>query len=141
MTSDEATAPGDRQAFQELSFGEKWRVARLLAKGEAPPDPRMAATAIELAESYQRQGRGRATLARWLPAVVIVVGEGPCDLEIWGLLAVFSFSGRGKRHGRAPVAPPSSYVVGSATGALTGTKAETRAGSSAEMLSVNDAAS
>jgi hypothetical protein len=85
MTSSEATVPGDMQVFQALSYGEKWRVARFLAEGEAPPDPRMAAAAIELAESYQGQGPGRATLARWLPAVVIVVcGAGAILLAVGG---------------------------------------------------------
>lgn len=66
-------ASSDMQAFQELSYSEKWRVAWLLTKGDAPSDPRMAAAAVELAENYQRQGRIHATLARWLPGVVIVV--------------------------------------------------------------------
>ncbi len=32
--------------FRALSFGERWRVTRLVAKGEAPRDPRMAAAAV-----------------------------------------------------------------------------------------------
>lgn len=64
----------DMQAFQGLSYGEKWRVARFLAKGEAPQDPRMAVAAVELAESNQRQGRVVTTLVRWLPVAVIIGG-------------------------------------------------------------------
>jgi len=57
--------------FRALSFGERWRVARLVATGEAPRDPRMAAAAIELAESYQRKGRAESTLYRLLAMVLI----------------------------------------------------------------------
>ncbi len=64
----------DMRTFQALSYGEKWRVTRLVAKGEAPHDPRMAAAAVELAERYQRRGRGDATLYRWLAIALILVG-------------------------------------------------------------------
>jgi hypothetical protein len=62
------------RTFQALSYGEKWRVTRLVTKGEAPHDPRMAAAAIELAERYQRRGRGDPTLYRWLAIALILVG-------------------------------------------------------------------
>lgn len=61
------------QAFKALSFADKWRVSRAIYRGEAPADPRMAAAAIELAESYQRQRNTK--LLRWL-IPVIVVGAG-----------------------------------------------------------------
>jgi hypothetical protein len=62
------------RTYQALSYGEKWRVTRLVAKGEAPHDPRMAAAAVELAESYQRKGRGEPTLHRFLAIALILVG-------------------------------------------------------------------
>jgi hypothetical protein len=67
-------ASDDMRMYQALSYGEKWRVTRLLAKGEAPRDPRMAAAAVELAERYQRKGRGEATLHRFLAIALILVG-------------------------------------------------------------------
>jgi hypothetical protein len=48
-------APDDMWTFKALSYGERWRVTRLVAKGEAPSDPPMAAAAVELAESCQRR--------------------------------------------------------------------------------------
>jgi hypothetical protein len=66
--------PGEMPAFQALSYGEKWRVTRFVARGEAPPNPQMAAAAVELGESYQRRGRTGAILARWLPIAVVVFG-------------------------------------------------------------------
>jgi hypothetical protein len=63
------------RTFQALSYGEKWRVTRLVAKGEAPRDPRMAAATVELAERYQRRERGEATLYRFLAiALILLVG-------------------------------------------------------------------
>lgn len=62
------------RTYQTLSYGEKWRVTRLVAKGEAPHDPRMAAAAVELAERYQRKGRNEATLYRFLAIALILVG-------------------------------------------------------------------
>jgi len=59
--------------FRALSYGEKRRVNRLVAKGEAPPDPRMAAAAVELAEKCQRRER-EVPLHRGLAVVLIVVG-------------------------------------------------------------------
>lgn len=59
--------------FRTLSYGEKWRVNRLVAKGEAPQDPRMAAAAVELAEKCQR-GEREGSLHRGLAIVLILVG-------------------------------------------------------------------
>ncbi len=64
-------ASDDMQAFQALSFCDKWRVRRFLAKGEAPINPRMVSAAVELAESYQRQGRN-FTLMHWGPTILVV---------------------------------------------------------------------
>lgn len=61
--------------FKALSYGDKWRVSRSLARGEAPGEPRMAAAAVELAESYQRQNGAITVLMRWLP-VLMIVGVG-----------------------------------------------------------------
>jgi Flp pilus assembly protein TadB len=66
-------ASDDMPTFQALSYGEKWRVNRLVAKGEAPQDPRMAAAAVELAERCRRRER-EASLHRGLAIVLIVVG-------------------------------------------------------------------
>ena len=62
------------RTFQALSYGEKWRVTRLVAKGEAPRDPRMAAAAVELAERYQHKGRSEPMLHRFLAITLILVG-------------------------------------------------------------------
>lgn len=62
------------RTYQALSYSEKWRVARLVSKGEAPHDLRMAAAAVELAERYQRKGRNESTLHRFLAIVLILVG-------------------------------------------------------------------
>lgn len=62
------------RTYQTLSYGEKWRVTRLVARGEAPYDQRMAAAAVELAERYQRRGRGEAVLYRFLAIALILIG-------------------------------------------------------------------
>jgi hypothetical protein len=67
-------AANDMPTFKALSYGEKWRVTRLIANGEAPLDPRMATAAVELAERYQRRGRGEPTLHRFLAIALILVG-------------------------------------------------------------------
>lgn len=59
-------AAEETPAFQALPYGDRWRITRFLAKGEAPHDPRMAAAAVELAESFQSRGRVYATFIRWL---------------------------------------------------------------------------
>ena len=66
-------ASSDKPMFRALSYGDKWRVTRLVAKGEAPQDPRMAAAAVELAESCQSRGR-EVALHRGLAIVLILVG-------------------------------------------------------------------
>jgi hypothetical protein len=70
----QVAASNDKPTFRALSYGDRWRVTRLVAKGEAPQDPRMAAAAVELAESYQGRGRGEASLHRGLAIVLILVG-------------------------------------------------------------------
>lgn len=60
------------KAFQALSNYDKLRASRYLTRGEAPSDPRMAAAAIELAESYQRRSRTYMALMRWSPVIVVV---------------------------------------------------------------------
>jgi hypothetical protein len=74
MTPSQVAASDDMRTYQALSYGERWRVTRLVAKGEAPQDPRMAAAAVELAERYQRGGRGEPTLHRFLAIALILVG-------------------------------------------------------------------
>jgi hypothetical protein len=64
----------DMRTYRALSYGEKWRVTRLVAKGEGPNDPQMAAAAVELAERYQRRERGEPTLYRFLAIALILVG-------------------------------------------------------------------
>jgi hypothetical protein len=58
------------EAFEALSFADKWRTSRFVFHGRAPQDPRMAAAAVELAERYQQH-----SWARWvrllLPVVII----------------------------------------------------------------------
>lgn len=66
-------ASNDKPMFRALSYGDKWRVTRLVAKGEAPQDLRMAAAAVELAESYQSRGR-EVPLHRGVAIVLILVG-------------------------------------------------------------------
>jgi hypothetical protein len=63
------------RTYQALSYGEKWRVTRLVARGEAPHDARMATAAVELAESYRRKGRNPA-LHRFLAITLVLVGVG-----------------------------------------------------------------
>lgn len=62
------------RTYQALPYGEKWHVTRLVAKGKAPRDPRMAAAAVELAERYRRRERDEATLHRFLAIALIFVG-------------------------------------------------------------------
>lgn len=72
----QVAASDDMQTFHALSYREKRRVTRLVAKGEAPHDPRMAAAAVELAERYQRKGRDKSMLHRFLAIALILVGVG-----------------------------------------------------------------
>jgi predicted nucleic acid-binding Zn ribbon protein len=73
-TLSQVTSSGDMRMYQALSYGDKWRVTRQVAKGEAPHDPRMASAAVELAERYQRRGRNESTLYRFLAIALILVG-------------------------------------------------------------------
>jgi hypothetical protein len=66
----------EMQTYRALSRGEKWRVTRLVAKGEAPDDPGMAAAAVELAESYQRREGGTSTLFRWVAIILVLIAGG-----------------------------------------------------------------
>jgi len=67
-------APDNMPTYRALSSGDKWRVTRSVAKGQAPHDPQMAAAAIELAERYQRKGSGELTLYRFLAISLVLVG-------------------------------------------------------------------
>jgi hypothetical protein len=83
--------------FKALSYRDKWRVNRALARGEAPADPRLAAPAVELAERHL-QGREHPKLMRGLTMVLVVAfgalaivaaiqGES-VDTVLYGLLSV-----------------------------------------------------
>lgn len=63
----------EMQTFNALPFRDKWRVRGFLARGEAPGDPRLATAAVELAESYPRQGRLSMAWMRWMPVFFLVV--------------------------------------------------------------------
>lgn len=84
------------EAFKALSFGDRWRVSRCVYRGEAPRDPRLAAAAIELAESFRHQrsgGRLRwfAILVGIVVAVVAVLGAmagDPLTAVVFGLAAL-----------------------------------------------------
>jgi hypothetical protein len=65
----------ETQAFQALSYGDKLRVGRCLTWGQAPGDPRLAAAAVELGESYQDQSRTYAAVMGWSP-VFMALGLG-----------------------------------------------------------------
>ena len=54
-----------------LSYRDKWRVSRALARGKAPADPRLAAPAVELAERHL-QSREHPKLMRGLTMVLVV---------------------------------------------------------------------
>jgi hypothetical protein len=74
-TPSQLASSDKMNAFRALSYGEKWRVTRLVAKGGAPDDPGMAAAAVELAERYQRREGGTSALFRWL-AILLVLAAG-----------------------------------------------------------------
>lgn len=59
-------------AFRALSYGDRLRLSRCLARGEAPLNPRMAAAAVEVGESYERGGSANSALIRWMPVFLIV---------------------------------------------------------------------
>ena len=73
MTLSQVATSDDMRTFQALSYGEKWRVNRLVSKGESPQDPRMATAAVELAKKCQRRKR-EVPLHRGLAIVLILVG-------------------------------------------------------------------
>jgi hypothetical protein len=84
----------EMQTFNELPYRDKWRVSRCLVRGEAPRDPRKAAAAVELAESYQRQRRRDGAFLFWLP-VALIVGAGclaVLDAVEGDLLRVITFA-------------------------------------------------
>jgi hypothetical protein len=58
--------------FNALPYRDKRRVTWCLMRGEAPRDPQMAAAAIELAEAYQRKGRGWTAWMRWAPTLAAI---------------------------------------------------------------------
>lgn len=64
----------EMQVFKALSYRDKVRVGRCLAKGDTPADPHMATAAVELAGSYQRKNRTLMVWMRWLPAIMILLG-------------------------------------------------------------------
>jgi hypothetical protein len=68
------TVADDMQTFRALSYGDKWRVNRSVAKGEAPQDPRMAAAAVELIESHQYKRRTSSNWRRWVVIIAAFVG-------------------------------------------------------------------
>jgi hypothetical protein len=65
------TVDDKMQAFNALPYGDKWRVCRRLTRGVAPNDPRMAAAAVELAESYGHRSRATVEFMRWAPVFII----------------------------------------------------------------------
>jgi hypothetical protein len=85
------------RSFERLSFPDKWRVNRLLARGKGPDDTRTAAAAVELAESYQRQGRSHRAIVLFAFVImatgftfigVAAVGSGEAELSILCALIV-----------------------------------------------------
>lgn len=62
----------ERRTLNSLSSLDRLRVCRFLTRGKAPDDPRMAAAAIELAESFQGQSRIFASIIRWTPVFIVV---------------------------------------------------------------------
>ncbi len=63
---------GETPTFQSLSSLDQLRVLRSLTRGAAPSDPRLAAAAVEWAESYQRRKSISRLYLGWLPIVAIV---------------------------------------------------------------------
>jgi hypothetical protein len=71
------------RVFPTLSYSDKLRVSRYLVRGEAPAIPRMAAAAVELAESYHDKGRTYLMVMRWVPLITVV---GLCYLSVSAVL-------------------------------------------------------
>lgn len=61
------------QTFNALSYGDKVRVTRCLARGKAPAEPGLAVAAVELAECYRHQSRAYATFMRWTPVLTVLI--------------------------------------------------------------------
>lgn len=59
--------------YEALAYRDKLRVGRCVTRGEAPGDPRLAAAAIDLAESYQRKSRFELAAIRWSPMILILI--------------------------------------------------------------------
>lgn len=60
------------EELRALSYGDRFRLSRHLARGEAPFDPRMAAAAVEIAENYQSKSRSHVALIGWAPLLLII---------------------------------------------------------------------
>jgi hypothetical protein len=77
------------QTFNAMPIRDKWRVRGFLARGEAPSEPHTATAAVELAESYSRQGRLSMAWMRWFPAFfLVVIGLSAIPRAIEGELAM-----------------------------------------------------
>jgi hypothetical protein len=79
------------KTFQELPFGDKWRVTRCLVRGEAPSDYRMADAVIELGEKYEGNGPVYSSIQRWLPLAMVVVLGGvliPANINDGGIMVI-----------------------------------------------------
>jgi hypothetical protein len=61
------------EEFQALSYADKFRLSRCLARGEAPRDPRMAAAAIEIGEIYKSKSQSHIAGIRWSPVLIVVL--------------------------------------------------------------------
>jgi hypothetical protein len=88
------TVDDEMQTFSALPYRDKWRVSRCLVRGEAPRDPRKAAAAVELAESYQRQRRRNGAFLSWLPVALIILSGcfAVIDAVEGDLLGVITFA-------------------------------------------------
>jgi hypothetical protein len=51
-------------------LSDQFRVCRLLTRGEAPDDPKLAEITLDAANWYRSERRALAELYRWLPAVL-----------------------------------------------------------------------
>jgi hypothetical protein len=77
--------------FQALSYGDKFRLSRSLARGEAPRDLRMAAAAVEIGEIYQGKSRSYIAAIRWVPVFIVVFNaflltSAAIDGDAWKLI-------------------------------------------------------
>lgn len=70
--------------FQQLSSYERFRVFRLLAKGETANDPELAGVMLETADHFRSQSRVKAGVFRWTPivlALLLAVGVLPAVVD------------------------------------------------------------